>query len=171
MATSGSYSFTVNRDQILRMAALNLCKLDELEQLSPQETIDMSMFLNMLVKQWQGKADFAPGLKMFTRRRGHLFLSGITGQSPVSSSSLGWTNTYVQTTTTGLISAGASSFTVASASGMTVGDHIGVDQDAGTLYWSTILTIVGTTITIAGVVVSQASSGAMIYGYTTTAQQ
>src|ERR1019366_5406644 len=82
-----------------------------------------------------------------------------------------WTNTYVQTTTTGLISAGASSFTVASASGMTVGDHIGVDQDAGTLYWSTILTIVGTTITIAGVVVSQASSGAMIYGYTTTAQQ
>jgi hypothetical protein len=171
MTTSGNYGFVVNRDQILRMAALNLGRLDELEQLSPQETIDMSVWLNMLVKQWMGKADFAPGLKAFSRRRGHLFLSGITGTYPVNAAATGWTNLYIQTTCSTTVGAGATAIPAVMVTGMTIGDKIGIDQDAGTIYWSTILSFTGNTINITGTVTSQATVGASIYTYTTAAQQ
>jgi len=55
MTTSGTYNFSVSRDTILRVAALNLNKLDEVEGLSPQETTDMTTLLNMLTKPVDGE--------------------------------------------------------------------------------------------------------------------
>lgn len=72
MTTSGVYSFSVTRDQIVRLAMLNIGQLQDIEVPTAQELTDCSMFLNMMVKQWMGKADFAPGLKTWTRRHGHL---------------------------------------------------------------------------------------------------
>ena len=75
MATSGTYSFSVTRDDIIREAMLNIGKLDVYGSIDPVETADCARKLNMMVKTWMGTIDFAPGLKMWTRQRGDLFLS------------------------------------------------------------------------------------------------
>ena len=51
MTTSGIYSFSVNRDQIIRIAMMNIGKLDEIETPSAQDITDCNLVLNMLVKQ------------------------------------------------------------------------------------------------------------------------
>jgi hypothetical protein len=174
MTTSGVYTLSVNRDQIIRMAMLNIEKLDEVETPTPQEITDCSLMLNMQVKQWMGKADFAPGLKTWTRRHGHLFLSGLTGQYTLSPTASGWTNNYVQTTTTATVAAGVSIIPVSSVVGMTAGDHFGIVLDGDSyIYWTTIQSILALNVTITGAIPTgtQASFGAGIFNYTTAAQQ
>jgi len=164
MTTSGTYNFSVNRDQIIRGAMINIEKLDEIEQPSPQDIIDCSFWLNMLMKQWMGTKDFAPGLKTWTRRHGYLTLSQLAYEYPLNSSTQGWSNSLILTTLTAAVSSG-SVLAVSSVAGMSVGDNIGVVLDAGYVYWSTIATggINGLNITINGAVPSNAALGAVVY--------
>jgi hypothetical protein len=171
MATSGTYSFTVNRDQIIRTALLVLGKLDESELPSAQETTDMALLLNMLMKQWQGKADFAPGLKMFSRRHGHLFLSPTTGQYTVGPAAQGWANSYTQTTTSSAVAISVSVLPLTSTTGMAVGDNIGVLLSSGAIQWTTITVIAGLHVTLATSTAGAVSNAAQVITYTTTAQQ
>lgn len=171
MTTSGVYSLSVNRDQIVRQAMLNIGKIDPGESPTAQETTDCVFLLNLLVKQWQGNADGAPGLKTWTRRHGHLFLSSTTGQYTVGPSGTGWTNSYVTTTTTSSAAAGQAVVLVTSSTGMTAGDNFGLQLDSGALFWSTIFTKVGLTITLTTNLPSVSSTGSVVFDYTTTAQQ
>jgi len=170
MATSGSYIFTVNRDQIIRDALINIRKLDEIETPTAQQITDCGFKLNMLVKQWQGVADFAPGLKTWTRRRGHLFLSNTSGQYTLGPAGTGWTNSYVQTALAVNAAAGQPVLVVASAAGLTANQKIGV-QTGDSLQWSVILSVVGTTVTLQNNLLAQANANSPVYAYTTTAQQ
>src|SRR5262252_6133202 len=74
MTTSGTFVFTVNAADIVREMMLNIGAIGESETPTAQEYNDCLRKLNMLVKQWMGKQDFAPGLKMWTRQRADLFL-------------------------------------------------------------------------------------------------
>jgi hypothetical protein len=136
LTTSGSYSFSVNRDQVIRQAMLNIGKLDESEVPTAQQTSDCAFCLNMLIKQWQGRADFAPGLKVWTRRRGHLFLSGTTGQYSVGPGATGWTESYASTTTASAAAQGATVVTVSSTVGIAATYHIGIELNSGTIQWT-----------------------------------
>ena len=73
--TSGSFSFSVARDDIIRQAMLNLALLEPTEVPTSQEIIDCARVLNMIVKQLAGQLDRAPGFKVWQRLRGALFLS------------------------------------------------------------------------------------------------
>ena len=171
MATSGTYVFSVSRDDIIRQALLNIRKLDEVETPTPQETTDCARVLNMLVKQWQGRTDYAPGLKTWTRRRGYLFLNNNSGQYTLGTSGTGWTNNFVLTNTVATATTGATSITLAVATGVSVGDSIGVQLDSGALFWTTVLTVAGAVVGLTASLPSQSSSGAVVYDYTLTAQQ
>lgn len=170
MTTSGTFSFSVNRDQIIRMAMLQIRRLDEIEVPSPQDVTDCSMMLNMLVKQWMGKTDFAPGLKTFTRQHGHLFLSSTTGKYTLGPTGTGWTNNYVSTTTTAGVAASGTVLPLTSVAGITVGDNIGTVLSSGALYWDTVKTISSLNVTINGSLPTAAGKGAVIFDYTNTAQ-
>ncbi len=172
MTTSGVYSLSVSRDDIIRQAMLNVGKLDPYETPTAQQTTDFSLVLNMMVKQWQGKADFAPGLKMWTRKHGHLFLSGTTGQYTVGPGATGWTLSYKSTTTTGTVAAAGTSIPLTSVTGVTVGDNIGIELDSGTLYWTTIssFSTLNAIIPAPGLP-SQSSSGSVVFTYTNAATQ
>jgi len=172
MASSGTYSYTITQQQIIRMAMLCIGKLDEVETPSPSEYNDSVMFLNLLVKQWQGKADFAPGLKTFTRRHGHLFLNSTTGRYVLGPAAIGWTQNYVSTQLAAAVSVGATSATVNSSAGMTIGDNFGFQNGLGNLYWTTVSGIVGNVITIPAVTAGNAAAAnAYVFDYTTTATQ
>lgn len=171
MTTSGVYTFSVSRDDIIREALLNIRKLDELETPTATETTDCARKLNMICKQWQGRADFAPGLKTWTRRHGHLFLSNTTGQYTVGPGGTGWTNSYTHTTLAATAATGQPVIVVTAATGMVAGQYIGVELTSGALFWGVILSVVGTTVTMTSNLSGAAASGGAVFSYTTTAQQ
>jgi hypothetical protein len=172
MATSGVYTFSVNSTDIIREAMLNIGKLGEAENPTSQEFTDCLRKLNMLAKQWMAKQDFAPGLKMWKRRHGDLFLSTTTGKYNLGFTGDHWTNTSFLAFTTATALAGATSISVPNAN-ITVGDQVGIVLDSGVLYWTTVSTKVSTTgitIPVSGLP-TQASSGSEVFNYTTQAQR
>src|SRR5262245_58143387 len=75
MGTSGSYNFSMTRNQVIAQAMKDARAIGFDQTPTDQEISDCSLKLNMLVKQWQGKSDFALGLKVYSRQRLTLFLA------------------------------------------------------------------------------------------------
>lgn len=172
MPSSGTYNFSVNRDQLVRLALLNIGVIDEIETPTPQQTTDVVMFLNMLVKQWMGTKDFSLGLKVWTQRHGFLLLSQLKYQYALNPTSPWWTNNLISTTLTAVVSSG-SVLPLAWVQGMSAGDNIGVVLDAGYIYWSTIAIggISGNNVTINGTLPSQSSVNSVVYNTGATLAQ
>lgn len=171
MTTSGIFSFSVSRDQIIRDAMLNIGKLDEIETPSAQDITDCNLKLNMLVKQWMGRTDFAPGIKVYKRKWGYLFLNNSTNQYTVGPGATGWTNAFVRPLTTATSASGANTVTVASTTGIVIGYYIGVQLDSGALFWTTVLNVVGLVVTLNANLTGQSTSGSQVFCYQTIAQQ
>ena len=168
MATSGTYTFTVTRDDIVRESMLNIGLLYETEAPSAQEVTDITRKINMIVKQWQAKADFAPGLKVWTRIHADLFLSSTTGAYFAGTGATGWaTGGSVQfITLTATANANATALTVSSISGISSGDNIGICLDSGALFWTTVNGAPsGSTINITTGITSKATNGANVFSY------
>ena len=171
MATSGSYSFFVTRDDIVREALLNTLAIDGVDPIEPILLNDMVRKLNLICKQWMGRADFAPGLKVWTRKRGHLFLHAFTGQYTLSSTAIGWAANPLQTTTTAVSPSGAGALVLASVTGLSVNDNIAVELDTGDLFWSTISLISSNVVYLNTTLSSSSASGNVVWSYNQTPQQ
>lgn len=171
MSTSGTYSFYVTRDDIVREALLNLKKIDGIDPIEAVIMNDCVRKLNLLCKQWMGTADFAPGLKVWTRRRGHLFLHSTQYQYTLGPTSVGWATSYSNTTTTAAVAAATTALPVSSISGVAVGDRVGVELDTGDLFWTTVSSLGSLTINLTDGAPSSSSSGNVVFTYTDTPQQ
>lgn len=168
MATSGTTGYSVNELEILK-AALGKIGVVEIGRSLEAEDIEVSRRnLNLIIKQWVSQVDFAPGLKMWTRRRGWLFLQknqiqyslGPSGDECAS-------ETYVATTLTAGAAQGASTITVASITGLASGQRIGVLLSSGSMQWTTINGAPsGLTVTLTATLTGAAASGATVYAYT-----
>jgi len=180
---SGTWNFTVSRDDIIREAMLNIGKVGEGTVITAGETADCARKLNMLVKQWMGKQDFAPGLKMWTRQRADLFLSstqyvyelGPTGDNWVQANANG-TPGYVQTNLTANLITNEVSVLVAEVSGIAPGYFLVIQLDSGDIYSTTVQTSMTTsgpgilTIPLPGMP-SGASMGNYVWCYPVKAQR
>lgn len=185
MTTSGTFVFTVSRDDIVREAMLNIGKIGATEVPDPTELTDCSRKLNMLVKQWMGRQDFAPGLKAFSIYRGDLFLSqsryryalgpsgdwagGITVAQPNGEN-------YNQATLTAAAAANATTITVGTTeiAQFTAGDYVVFQLNSGDIYSTTVATInsgAGTFTIPATGLPSAAASGNFLWNYTTKGQR
>lgn len=186
MATSNTFIFTVNAADIVREMMLNVGAIGEAEVPTAQEYNDCLRKLNMMVKQWMGKQDFAPGLKMWTRARCTLFLSytqfryqlGPTGDNwaqSVTGGAFGTTHTTNQLSTTA--SAGATSIQVPSITNINNGDYIGIQVVAtgavgSNLFWTTVNGAPsGTTVNLSAPLPLTAASMNYVYNYTTKGQR
>ncbi len=171
MATSGTYSFYVTRDDIVREALLNINKIDGIDPIEAVIMNDCVRKLNLLVKQWMGKTDFAPGLKVWTRKRGHLFLHAFTGQYSVGPTAVGWADSYVQTYHTTALAAAATSVPVTSSTGISIGDKIGIELDTGDLYWDIVSAVGSNVVTLTTGMPSTSAQNNVVFTYTSTPQQ
>lgn len=171
MATSGTFSYTVSRNDLIIGALKNIGKLDPFDTPNPVDVQDCADKLNKICKQRMGSSDGAQGLKVWTRRHGHLFLSGTTGKYLVGPSAPGWTENYVTTTLSAGAAAGASSVTLVSVAGIVIGNNIGLETNGETLQWTTITNIVGLVVTLAAVTADVINMGAQVFVYAVTAQQ
>lgn len=177
-STSGYVGFSVTRDQIIRQAMLDIGALAEGESPTASEISDCAFKLNLMVKQWMGNTDFAPGLKVWTRKRADLFLQpnqfcyqlGQIGADHWvdSTTTLPYPQGFGQTQLTANAAIAATVLSVATVVGINVGDFVGIVNGAGAIMWTTVASIGALQITIpAPGLTAAASSGAYVWNYTT----
>lgn len=184
MALSGTYSYSVVRDDIIRQAMLNVGAIGEGETATAQEVNDCSIKLNLMVKQWMGKQDFAPGLKMWTRTRSDLFLSLSKGQYALGPTGDNWAAgvtavagaNYGQDQLIANASAAATTLNVGvgSTSNYTVNDFLVVQLNSGDIYSTTIQSInagAGTFTIPSPGLPSAANANNYLWNYTTKGQR
>ena len=170
--TSGTYNFTVVRDTIITAAMQIIGKIGEAEVPTPSETNDCAVLLNMMVKQWMGKQDFANGLKMWSRARAELFMSSTQYQYALGPTGDNWTASYVQTQTTAASAQTATLLTVTSTTGMSLNDYIVIQLSTGDIQSTTINSLSPTSIGIPTPGLSASvATGAYVWTYTTKSQR
>lgn len=167
MSSSGVTNYSCTELEIITSILSKLGVANDAETLDAGDVAVVRRNLNMIYKQWVSQVDFAPGLKMWTRRRAHLFLQkdqiaysiGPTGDECASES-------YVSTVLTANASGGASTVTLNSVTGVSSAMRIGVLLDSGSMQWTTVSgSPSGSVVTLAAVLTGAASSGNAVYVY------
>ena len=182
MTTSGTYAFTVNTADIVREMMLNVGAIGEAEVPTAQEYTDCVRKLNLLAKQWMGRQDFAPGLKMWTRQRSDLLLSstkyryalGPTGDQWAAGVAASPNANHATQTLITSAAAGATtlSFGVGNTGNFTPQDYLVVQLDSGDIYSTTVTSVNAALGTIAiPPLPSSSSANAYVWNYTTKGQR
>lgn len=164
MAVSGSKNFTLTRDDIINAALRKVGAFDSGETTDASDTADASLALNLIVKEWS-----AMGIDVPWRETVTLFLQPDTQSYTIGPSGSHATSSYRETTLSAAASSSATTISLTSTTGMTNSDYIGVKLDDGTIHWTTISNVAGTTI--ASGLASAAASGNAVYSYTTKANR
>jgi hypothetical protein len=165
MTTSGTSSFNVVRDDIIKAAARKIGAIRATQTPNAQMVTDFAQALNALVKHWQAK-----GLHVWTETEATLFPQAGQTRYAISdaSSSDHATQSYVATLLSAVAASSATTITVDSITGISSGDHIGVVLDDGTVHWTTVNGAPsGSTITLTTGLADSASADAHVYAYTT----
>lgn len=168
MASSGSVDFSVSRDDIIQDAAENLGIVAEGGTPTAAQVTVLARKLNMIVKQWQGQADFSRGLKAWSRKRAYIFLQKGQGSYSLGPSGDHATGSYVTTTLTANSAISDTTIEVGSIAGISASDYVGVEMDDGSIHWTTVSGAPsGLTVTFSTGVTAAASSGNRMFAYTT----
>lgn len=165
MATSGSTDFSVDALFIVEQAFYKIGVKKAEQALQATEIQDGMDSLNLMVKAWQGQ-----GLHLWTRQEGVLFLDvgktdylvGPTGDEATN------LDDFIGTNTTSAEVALATVIEVLDTTGMTAADNVGIQLDAGTRHWTTIVSVDSSTqITITTGIPSAAASNNTVFTFTT----
>lgn len=167
MSTSGTVTFSVTEADVIKDALIEIGYLDSAETPDASDIVRARFKLNLIVKQWTSQLDFAPGLKMWTRRRAYLFLQDGQVSYSLGPSGDHATETYVQTTLSTDEATSSTAIGLTAFSGMSASDNIGIVLNDGTIHWTTISGSPGSTTTIATGLASAASAGNVVFTYTT----
>jgi hypothetical protein len=184
VATSGSWDYSVTAANVIQAAYEDLGVIEPGATVASTDSAMALTRLNLLVKQWQGQTDFAPGLKVWTRQRIALFLEYgqqeylVGPASGDSRCSTGWGHTTIdvaEAASQTVISVAATTDSTTnprSSDTMTASDIIGIEMDDGTMHWSTVSSIsAGDTVTIGDATPDTAAVGNHVYWFTSRAQR
>jgi hypothetical protein len=162
MATSGSYNFSVSRNDICYASLRVVGALASGETPEASELTEAIQALNMMVKSWQGS-----GLEVWAAKRATLFLQLNQSEYALGPSGDHATHSYVETAIRVAGIATDTTIEVDSTTGMTVADNVGIVLDSGSIHWTTIATIPDAdTITIATGLPSGVAVDKAVYAYT-----
>src|SRR3990167_7492080 len=184
MATSGSYDYSLTGTTFANIVAENLGVLAAGETLSSDDQTLILARLNLVAKSLSGNIDLSAGLPVMTRQRVTLFLA--EGQQtylvgPASTDARAST-AYGRTTIDAAEAIGQTVISVAATTDtatnpgttvtMTASDIIGIEQDDGTIFWSTISSVAaGDTVTIGTGLDVAAAVGNYVWWFTSRAQR
>uniref|UniRef100_A0A6M3J3D4 Putative tail protein n=1 Tax=viral metagenome TaxID=1070528 RepID=A0A6M3J3D4_9ZZZZ len=162
MATSGSYDFSVNCQEIIKGALRLIGAIATGETPSAAELSDGKEALNMMIKAWQ-----AEGIGLWLNREATLFL-----EYAERSYNLGPTGDHcsvavVKTEMKVAAASGAGTIDVDSITGISDGDYVGIELDDGTLQWTTVNGApAGDTVTLTAGLTDDAAVDNHVYTYT-----
>lgn len=169
MSSSGVTNFNRTGLQIVTSVLGKLNIIGAGETPSSDDAAKVIENLNLVVKQWVSQVDFAPGLKMWTRRRAFLFLQkdqfkysvGPTGDECASED-------YVSTTLAANAAAAAGTVTLTSVTGIATTYRIGIVLNSGSMQWTTVNGApAGQVVTLTDTLTGAASAGNAVYVYVT----
>lgn len=170
MSTSGSYNFSLNRDQMILRALQKINVYGELDTTTTLQA-DTNRYalctdiFNGMLKTWS-----IDGIKVPKRKIGYVFtaLSSHEYKLGSVSGSNHCTNSYVSTTLSAAEALGQTVLSVTSTTGMTASDNIGIELDDGSRQWTTIVSVDSSTqVTVTASLTAAAASGNTVVSYTT----
>lgn len=162
MATSSSVDFSMTRNEIIQDALSSIGVLGSEESIQNSDLEIGSRALNRLIKSWESKA-----IHIWKRTEALLFVQASQSKYTLGTGTTDHcTETFVSTTLSANAATSATSLTITSTTGMTVGDYIGILLDSGAFHWTTI-TAIPSTVTITTALPSAATSGNNVFTYTT----
>lgn len=168
MSTSGSYNWTINRDEALLRACQEANILGQQDTVSDLQTSNIYEFvqykLSAMLSTWS-----IDGIKISKRKVAYLFPALLQHKyelgSPSGASNI--TNTYVSTTISANEAAGQTVLSITSTTGMTAADFIGIELNSGTRQWTTIVSVDSTTqVTVTAALTGAADAAKTVVSYT-----
>lgn len=166
MTTSGSNSFTQNRDQIIRRAARLIQAIAAGETPSSQMTKDFSDALNSMVKMWQ-----ATGIHVWTESEANLFVQPNQIKYLLGTPATDHccpTDEVIELVLSSDLPLGVHVIPLVSTVGLQIGDFFGVVLNSGYMQWSTIVSVDSATqITIANDLTDSVPALGAAYSYRT----
>lgn len=162
MTTSGTNTFSQNRNEIINRALSILGVKTRGRSLTSEEVNDASDALNLFVKGLKANGDY-----LWKYAEGTLFLTVGQAKYTLDGTTAHATESFSETTTSAAAISGATTIVVTSATGFVVGYNIGIVQDDNTIKWTTISTIASTTITLAAALTGAVASGNTVFVYQT----
>lgn len=147
MATSGDYSFTQTKQELIN-DAFQIAGIYGLNRtISTQDNSFASNILNKVVKAWSAK-----GLHLWAKEEAILFVNQYQSKYILSNASnaANWANiddtAIFSVTATSL--AGSNQVSLNSVNGLSIASNIGIVQDDGSTLWTTVNNISSLTITL-----------------------
>jgi hypothetical protein len=163
MATSGSVDWAVTRDDVIK-AAYRLVLADEDFTPTTNQTNNAALLLNAIIKSWNVTLD----MPLWGMAYGYILPTTNVSSFTVPSTS-NVVSTFAITTLSADAAATDTSITVDSGTGIDDTYAIGIEQEDGSIHWTTVSgTLVGTTVTLTDALTEDAVDGAYVYAYATT---
>ena len=160
MATSGSTNFSMTRDDLIKAALRLIYVAENGETPTAQQIVDGAECLNLMVKSW------GPDLHQWTMTPATLFCVGEQAEYNLPGAYA--TSDYDATTLSSAGVATDTTLTVASITGITNGDYIGILLDSNAMHWTTVNGVPsGNSVVIADALPSAAAIGRAVYSFTT----
>lgn len=164
MTTSGTNSFTQNRDAIIKRAARLAGAIASGDEPDSDTIKDFSDAMNAMAKHWQTE-----GINIWTMGEATLFPQLNQVRYTLSSGSTDHaTETFVESSISADEALGQTVISM-DTTGMSASDNIGIELDDGTMQWTTISGKSSTTATIAAIggLTASATAGNLVVAYTT----
>jgi hypothetical protein len=168
MATSGSYNFTQNLQQLI-LDAFQLAGIYGINRSIDANDLNFATnIINKMVKAWA-----AQGLHLWAKEEAMLFVTQYQSRYMLSNdtSAAKWANiddtNVFQTTTSQVV--GNSQVVLNSVTGLSIGSNIGIVLDSGATLWTTVSSIASLTVALATPLTSTVAQYNQVYTYTTRA--
>jgi hypothetical protein len=162
MALSGSITYTKNTTSVIEDAFDELGILGEGESLTSSQSNKAKRKLNAMIQGWE-----ADGVHLWKYREATLFLEKGVQSYLLGNSQGNATESFAETTTSAAAVLGANTIVVTSATGIVAGYFIGIELDDGTAQWTTVVSVVSTTVTLNDVLTDSVASGNQVKSYQT----
>lgn len=164
MTTSGTVTFSRNRDQLIASALRKINAFESGETPDSAAVTEASDALNAMVKHWQGS-----GVHIWTMQEAVLFPQiGQTRYTLGSTSIDRVTAVDVETTLSSAALIGASTVVLTSVTGIATTYNIGIQLHDGTFQWTTVNGAPsGSTVTLATTLTDSAAAGNAVLVYQT----
>jgi hypothetical protein len=162
MATSGTSTFSRNRDQLISAALRKINAFESGETPDSAAVTEASDALNVMVKHWQGS-----GIHIWRTEEAILFPQ--LGQSRyVLGATDHATESHVETALTSAAVDGALTVVLDSVTGVASTYNIGIQLDDGSIHWTTVNGApAGSTVTLAAALTDSAALGNRVLAYQT----
>lgn len=167
MALSGSFNYTLNRDQLIKNALVDAQVINDTQTPSATMIVYCADSLNRMLKAWQ-----MDGLHLWVHNEVTLFLVTDQIKYLLGPSGDHATESYVETAIRTAAVSGATTLEVDSTTGITAADYIGIEQADGTMKWTTVSSVTDSdTLVIASALSDASAVDNVIFAYTTKIQR